>query len=89
MHCRRYPFVGGADQLSLEDAFAGRDKRHGATADALVQRHDEPFRQGRVPDWRLHRRRLVGLRLDAAAELEELLEHVDDVPALRRFAGRV
>jgi hypothetical protein len=47
----------------------------GDAADALVQRHVQARRQRRLADRRLHRRRLVGLRFDAALEAEEVLEH--------------
>jgi hypothetical protein len=66
----------------LSTVLAGLDQRIRRTADALVQRHVQARRQRRLADRLLHRRRLVGLRLDAALEAEQLL------PAFRRLRPR-
>ncbi|KFB72245.1 MAG: hypothetical protein AW09_002570 [Candidatus Accumulibacter phosphatis] len=75
MHGRRHPAVGTADQLPFEYRLANLNERIRHAADALVQRHVQARRQRRLANRLLHRRRLVGLRFDAALEAEEVPEH--------------
>ena len=72
MHGGRNVAVGLADQLALQHAVAGLDQRMRRAADALVQRHDQSRRQRRDGDRLARRLRLVGRRLDAAVEVEQL-----------------
>ncbi|EXI88783.1 MAG: hypothetical protein AW11_01886 [Candidatus Accumulibacter regalis] len=72
---RRQPAVGAANDLSLAHLLTDFDERQWLAADALMQRHVEARRQRRQGDRFLHRRRLVRLRLDAALEVEESLQH--------------
>jgi hypothetical protein len=83
MHRRRHPAVGATDHLPLEHVLADLDQRIGRTADVLMQRHEQARRQRRLANRQLHRRRLVGRRLDAPLEAEQSGQHCG---GLRRHA---